>query len=54
LAAIRRNRLHVRYQSHKRPKKAANKSFDDLRAATVQMNNDVLDYLVAVARGQQQ
>jgi hypothetical protein len=33
---------------------AAKKSFDDVRAATIQMNNDVLDYLVAVARGQQQ
>ena len=30
------------------------KSFDDVRAATIQMNDDVLDYLVAVARGQQQ
>lgn len=33
---------------------AAKKSFDDVRAATIQMNNDVLDYLVAVARGQHQ
>jgi hypothetical protein len=33
---------------------AAKKNFDDVRAATIQMNNDVLDYLVAVARGQQQ
>ncbi len=32
---------------------AAKKSFDDVRTATIQMNNDVLDYLVAVARGQQ-
>jgi hypothetical protein len=32
----------------------AKKSFDDVRAATIQMNNDVLDYLIAVARGQQQ
>jgi hypothetical protein len=33
---------------------AAKKSFDDVRTATIQMNNDVLDYLIAVARGQQQ
>jgi hypothetical protein len=33
---------------------AAKKSFDDVRAATIQMNDDILDYLVAVARGQQQ
>jgi hypothetical protein len=33
---------------------ADKKSFEDVRAAVIQMNSDVLDYLVAVARGQQQ